>query len=453
MDIDGGTGYHDSKPTPSRAPVAGISAALTLFTLFMAVGALVGARWSQMERVRVLLAASTVRSALENNVNVRAHLERGVVALFESNPATTEQEFASYVSALILDDKAVINVALLEGTTIKYVYPFERNKAAIGRDLLMVPEQVASVYEVMQSRHPLISGPYPLVQGGVGLTSRMSIYPKIGGYARYWGQASVVLDTIELFRQSGVVEHPALQFLLRAEDKTTGTLNTIFGDPSILGQKPVELEANLPGTSWIISAVPTGGWKALGWTTLLISVLGAGMAAFSGFMIYSLIHTREALKEMAYHDQLTDLPNRTLFWDRLNVELSRAERDKRGACVCMIDLDGFKLVNDNHGHEAGDKLLIAIALRLEAATRKSDTVARIGGDEFAVIAAVDDDIGVAEVQERLRSCWTEPFDLGMTITRSGASIGSALYPVDGVDAETLLAVADSRMYEVKRSKR
>ncbi len=406
-----------------------------------------------MERVRVLLAASTVRSALENNVNIRAHLERGVVALFESNPDTTEQEYSSYVSALILDDKAVINIALLKGTTITYVYPYERNKAAIGRNLLLVPDQAVSVLEVIQSRHPMLSGPFPLVQGGEGLTSRMSIYPKIDGYARYWGQASVVLDSDELFRQSGIVGHPTLQFLLRSEDKSTGELHITFGDPSLLNENPVNLQANLPGTSWIISAAPIDGWKVMGWTSLVISVLGALMAGFAGYMIYSLIHTREALREMAYHDQLTDLPNRTLFWDRLNVELTRAERDRRGACVCMIDLNGFKLVNDNYGHEAGDKLLVAIAGRLLTATRKSDTVARIGGDEFAVIAAVDDDIGVEEVRERLRSCWTEPFDLGVVVTKSGASIGSALYPADGIDAETLLAVADSRMYELKRSRR
>jgi len=119
----------------------------------------------------------------------------------------------------------------------------------------------------------------------------------------------------------------------------------------------------------------------------------------------------------------------------------------------MIDLDGFNLVNDNHGHEAGDKLLIAIAGRLLTATGKSDTVARIGGDEFAVIVAVDDDIGVDEVRELLCSCWTEPFDLSVVVTKSGASIGSALFLADGIDAETLLAVADSRMYELKRSRR
>jgi diguanylate cyclase (GGDEF)-like protein len=453
MNKNGVSGHQYSKSTPSRAPIAGITAALALFALFIAVGTLVGARWAQMERVRVLLAASTVRSSLESNVNVRAHLERGVVALFESNPSTTVQEFSSYVSALIREDKAVINVALLEGTTIKYVYPYERNKSAIGRDLLLVPEQAASVIEVIQSRHPMVSGPFTLVQGGMGLTSRMSIYPRIDGYARYWGQASVVIDSDELFRQAGITGHPALRLHLRSEDHSTGELKPIFGDAEVLGQDPVDLQVNLPGIAWILSAVPAEGWKARGLTVILISTVGAVMAGLAGFMIYSLIHTREALREMAYHDQLTDLPNRTLFWDRLNVELSRAERDKRGACICMIDLDNFKLVNDNYGHEAGDRLLIAIAGRLEAATRKSDTVARIGGDEFAVIAAVDDDTGVEEVRERLRECWTRPFDLGVVVMNSGSSIGSALYPADGIDAETLLAVADTRMYQIKRSKR
>ncbi len=453
MNKHGVSGHQYSKPTLSRAPIAGITVAVVLFALFIAVGALVGARLAQMERVSVLLAASTVRSTLENNVNVRAHLERGVVALFESNPTITEREFTAYVSALILEDKAVMNVGLLEGTTIKYVYPYERNKAAVGRDLLLVPEQAASISEVIQFRHPIVSGPFPLVQGGTGLTSRMSIYPKTDGYAKYWGQASIVLDIEELLRQAGIADHPTLRFHLQSENHSTGELKPVFGDAAVLEQDPVNLQVNLPGTVWILSAVPTEGWKAKGWAALLISAAGAAMGGFAGFMIYSLIDTREALKEMAYHDQLTDLPNRSLFWDRLNVELSRAERDKRGACICMIDLDSFKLVNDNYGHEAGDKLLIAIADRLEAATRKSDTVARIGGDEFVVIAAVDDDTGVEEVRERLRECWTRPFDLGVVVMNSGSSIGSAMYPADGADAETLLAVADKRMYQEKRTKK
>jgi diguanylate cyclase len=451
MNKDGQSDNASPKANLSRAPIAGLSVAVVLFGLFIVVGTLIGARMSQVERVRVLLEASTVRSTLESSVNIRAHLERGLVAFFESKPDITEREFTSYVSALILDDKTVLNMAILEGTTIKFVYPYERNKSAIGRDLLLVPEQAPSIIEVMQARHPVVSGPFTLVQGGVGLTSRMSIYPKISGIAKYWGQASVVFDSDELFRQSGMIDHPSLHFLLRSEDRVSGKLRTIFGDPAILADHPVDLQVNLPGTAWVISAVPIEGWRAMGWTSILISMAGAVMSGFAGFMIYSLIHTREALKEMAYHDQLTDLPNRTLFWDRLGVELSRAERDERGACVCMIDLDDFKLINDNHGHEAGDKLLVAIAGRLEAATRKSDTVARIGGDEFAVIAAIEGDTGVEEVRERLQSCFSEPFDLGVTISNTKASIGTARYPVDGVDAETLLAVADTRMYQIKRS--
>ena len=92
----------------------------------------------------------------------------------------------------------------------------------------------------------------------------MSIYPRIDGYARYWGQASVVLDSDELFRQSGIVDHPTLQFLLRSEDKSTGEFNTIFGDPALLDEDSVNLQANLPGTSWIISAVPIDGWQMMG---------------------------------------------------------------------------------------------------------------------------------------------------------------------------------------------
>ena len=154
----------------------------------------------------------------------------------------------------------------------------------------------------------------------------------------------------------------------------------------------------------------------------------------------------------AHYDALTGLPNRSLFWERLSQSLLRARRDHQNMAVLWIDLDGFKAVNDHWGHAAGDELLQQVALRLSGRMRDSDTVARMGGDEFAVILSDLVEGGAAEpVAANLVVRLAEPFVLGCGASEISASIGVALYPLHAKDAETLVKYADMAMYAAKRA--
>lgn len=157
----------------------------------------------------------------------------------------------------------------------------------------------------------------------------------------------------------------------------------------------------------------------------------------------------ERLRHQAHHDALTGLPNRVLFQEFLGKELARAERQGSGVGVVYLDLDGFKPVNDTLGHEAGDRVLVAVAKRLLAGVRAMDTVARLGGDEFAILLP-DSGLQEAEVVAMdLLEKFNTPFEEGDTRWPLGVSIGVALYPVHGVSGEVLLARADQAMYAVK----
>jgi len=165
-------------------------------------------------------------------------------------------------------------------------------------------------------------------------------------------------------------------------------------------------------------------------------------------------HMHERLIFDARHDALTGLPNRTLAEDRLEQALARAQRRKQLFAVLCIDLDGFKGVNDSLGHHAGDELLRVAATRLRARIRHSDTLARIGGDEFlAVIEECSSDAAARAVGESLISALQEPITLeGKTVSISG-SIGIAVYPTDGKHATELKRNADQAMYRAKASGR
>ncbi len=164
------------------------------------------------------------------------------------------------------------------------------------------------------------------------------------------------------------------------------------------------------------------------------------------------------VRHQASHDPLTGLPNRILFHDRLHGAIQRANRHQSRFALACIDIDGFKHVNDSHGHAAGDALLQEIAIRLPAHLRGNDTVARLGGDEFAlVLEEIDDPQMALHLCEKICTALGEPYALrvnGEPIeVHIGASIGIAPYTPNGhADAdERLMQVADRAMYEAKRS--
>jgi two-component system NtrC family sensor kinase len=170
------------------------------------------------------------------------------------------------------------------------------------------------------------------------------------------------------------------------------------------------------------------------------------------------ITDRKELQEKIWHqanfDSLTGIPNRLLFQDRLQQNLDRAERERFRVALLFIDLDHFKEINDTLGHDAGDELLRQTASRLCGLLRKTDTVARMGGDEFTVIMPrVVEPPHVSAVAQRILAVLDEPFQLPGGEGRISASIGIAFYPEDGADTATLMKKADTAMYRAKESGR
>jgi diguanylate cyclase (GGDEF)-like protein/PAS domain S-box-containing protein len=162
----------------------------------------------------------------------------------------------------------------------------------------------------------------------------------------------------------------------------------------------------------------------------------------------------EQIEFHAYHDVLTNLPNRKLFMDRLSQALTRCRRYGKSLAVMFIDLDHFKTINDTLGHNAGDQLLLEMSLRLRGCIRDDDTVARLGGDEFTIILSeLRHPEDAANVAEKILESVEQPLTIADTPIEVSASIGIALYPVDGHDAEALLRNADSAMYRAKEAGR
>ncbi len=158
----------------------------------------------------------------------------------------------------------------------------------------------------------------------------------------------------------------------------------------------------------------------------------------------------EQISYLAYHDALTGLSNRKAFYERLHIELERSLRTGNKAAILFLDLDGFKLINDNYGHEAGDFLLKEVAGRLKDILREIDTVARMGGDEFTLLLTDINDRSKAEVvANKIRESVGEPIIIEGNPVRIRASIGISIFPDDGSDEKQLLSKADHEMYIMK----
>ena len=164
--------------------------------------------------------------------------------------------------------------------------------------------------------------------------------------------------------------------------------------------------------------------------------------------------TEAHLTELAYHDGLTQLPNRLLFEDRLRMEMARARRHGQQMAVLFVDLDRFKLVNDRHGHEMGDLLLKKVAKRLVGCVRESDTVSRRGGDEFTVILGdVHGPEDAARVARHIVERMQTPFHVHGEVLQIGASVGICMFPSEAQDVSALVKGADEAMYRAKEQGR
>lgn len=182
------------------------------------------------------------------------------------------------------------------------------------------------------------------------------------------------------------------------------------------------------------------------------NVIGGFQARFLWKLITRLKKTNEQVLHLAHHDALTELPNRILFYDRLSRAIARAHRDNELVAILYLDLDGFKLINDTFGHDTGDALLREAAIRIAACIRHSDTVARMGGDEFTVILCNGrTPENINQVARKIIDAIDSPFLLNGKSCSVSVSIGISFYPHNGETPDQLVKIADAAMYLAKQS--
>ncbi len=414
-------------------------------------------RYAEQRHSEVLHQAGEVRARLEGAINSTIYLSEGLIAYVATHPEFSDDEFNKLAGQLVRGGTRIRDIGLARNNIVTHVYPLAGNEKALGLHYLEVPSQRDAVLQAIRSGHTVVAGPVKLVQGGVGFISRTPIFIDPGmlkpGQNPYWGLASVVIDCDSLFTAAGLHEvKDGVAYALRGRDATGAAGPPFFGRADVWSREPLHLDVVLPGGSWQLAAVPVGGWETNGSRFALYRGVAGLLALLLSVLVFSLLAERRRVHHLALHDPLTGLPNRRLFNDRMEQLISRASRNDGRFALLYLDLDGFKPVNDRHGHEVGDAVLAEVARRLGGALRRSDSVARIGGDEFMLILPdTADAAGASHIAEKIIERIGEPMQVQGHRLRLGGSIGISLYPADGRSVDALLLNADRAMYAAKQA--
>lgn len=369
--------------------------------------------------------------------------------------------------------------ARAEYLPIWYIEPFLINRRALGFDILERPlnRETArtAAYLGVQRTTPV----FPLLQDPSGPPA-VAIYQPVyrqglpaATAEQRWqaleGQLILMLRPSVLLAGLSFGQHPVE---VRLYDLTDGLPVAIYPRNAVLqqpGDAVVQQRLSIPGRQWLIEFVAPQGFGGFAGGVLplllMLSLLALTLVllfflehAHRGALLLErlngeLLRRQKELDGLAYYDALTGLPNRLLLFDRINMALGLQRRQGGRLAVCVLDLDGFKAVNDRFGHQAGDLLLKEVAQRMQAALRPSDSVARLGGDEFVVVLpGANAPATLESILQRLLEQVSRPVevDAGQPAVAVSASIGVALAG-ESSDVNSLIREADQAMYEAKRA--
>lgn len=414
------------------------------------------ARERQVARTQLQVEASAVRARLESELAASFSAGLAAASLVSAKPDFSARDYERLAQSLTTWYPGLRNIAISPDNIVRYVYPRAGNEAALGVHLEDVPAQREEVLAVRRSWRARVSGPVPLVQGGTGIVHRVPVLvPDASDTPHYWGLVSVVIDPQPLFRRVGLLSRGEVDYALRGKDSEGRALALFAGPEGLFGDPDaIRLEVQLPGGQWQLGAAWHQPPSRLTTRYLLWHLLALLLAAAAGALVCIAARSQQRLQVLASQDGLTGLANRNQFLVQAEGILALARRQQYPFTVLCLDLEGFKGINDDFGHEIGDAMLVHVANQARLCLRASDLLARFGGDEFLVLLP---DAGPGPELEalvaRLRTAIATPLRFKGHTLSVGTSVGQASYPGDGFSLDDLLRVADFSMYANKRARK
>ena len=408
------------------------------------------------QRNEVQTELADFRSRLETRIYSSLALARGLTTNLVLNPELGSDDFARVAQELRMSDPYQLSVALAPGYRVSEVYPEAAAFGLAGLDLMQSPALKPSLLTAIKNDNAVLAGPWQMPDGRLGLTCVLPVWVDRDGVPRLWGATALTLDFEEVLAAAGLeLLEGNLQLEIRGRDAMGPAGESFVGAGRKMGKDAVRVPVFVPGGSWLLSGKPRGDWQVPGWWATSAGMIGLFLTLFITLAVFSILRDRLRIRTMAGVDSLTLLPNRRAALARLHDLISRGRRAEQPFAVLAIDLDGFKPINDRHGHATGDAVLAAVGERLQHSVRAMDTIARMGGDEFLLLVngeMAGTDEALRAYAARIRQSLMDPISVGGHSLSIGASVGVAAFPRHGLDAQALLREADLAMYRAKREK-
>ncbi|MGO4960397.1 diguanylate cyclase domain-containing protein [Jeotgalibaca porci] len=381
-----------------------------------------------------------MQADLQSALNYAHFLE----LIIQQDTDFTVEEFQLYAEMIIAENDFVTSAVLAPDGVVAFIYPITpQNDQFLGQDLLSEPEQRLSTQYAVKNRTAVVQGPFE-ENGTLMVYNRQPVFID----DTFYGFVSIGVNFYQLL-EARDIEDKSGDILLALQ--VTSEINprsaaVRWGNVSIFDKDPEINKLELSGEEWVFAAYPRDGWDKPN-----ISYYPEKSAFFfiwvvSSFLLYLLLNTCWKHREDAYHDGLTQTLNKKCFEKYVR---TRLKNKKSRDTLLLIDIDGFKLINDKYGHAVGDYVLIVISDRLRKFVRKTDKVGRIGGDEFMVYLQ---DIATPEhveaLIEKLREKISYPIEYQNHTISISVSIGWAVAHA-GTAFEQIYARADEAMYQQK----
>lgn len=403
----------------------------------------------QNDRLREVI--TLAKSKLEAELYRDVFLADSLATVITIDPPLALQNWTNLGKTLMEKSTHVRNVGVAPDDIIRLNYPPEGNERAIGLDFRTVPQQYRTVIKARELQDVYLSGPLELVQGGMAVIARFPVFNDFPTNNDYWGSISIVIDYDSLMQASGfnaLIDSPVA---IRGVDGAGMNGDVFFGDAAIFEQPDFTSVITIPNGEWVVSAqfdktIPSGLARQL--LALRISLITVALLIFAA--VFALWRSYRVVRRFAHEDELTGLYNRRYVMSHLGKLVDTSNGQQKFA-VINIDLNGFKGVNDDYGHEAGDQLLKLVATEIVSSVRMTDIVARLGGDEFIVIMhRIDSEAHAAQLADSLRNKIEKQTLLwGKAKIRPSLSIGTAVFSTQTHTVKDVLIRADQAMYRDK----
>lgn len=361
------------------------------------------------------------------------------------------ENFEYVAQKLYSKDGAVRSLQLAPDGIVTYVYPMEGNERAFF-NLFEDPEQKKEAEWARDTGRMTLAGPYELKQGGMGLIARRPIYlPNEDGTKEFWGFSTVVLNIPQIFNIANLqlLSDRNYYYRLWRKDPNTGAVQTIAENTDQPLKNPVQSEMDVPNGIWYFSLAPHEGWvpikRFVSECVVAFVIVVLSTLTLAGFI--TVLKQKGELQTQNNTDSLTKIRNGRYCMKKIK---SFGEQ-KMPFAIFYLDMNNFKQINDVYGHDTGDKVLKEVASRIQHSIRGEDIAARIGGDEFTVtIPGETTEEFCEEIRERLKENVGQIFTTENATFYPQISVGYARYPAEADGIETVMRLADARMYEEKR---